>query len=61
MAFVRKSGSRFQVRHGVTGELLSSHGSQSAANKRIEMLHKKNKPKSTNRGTSARSRHNRRK
>lgn len=55
MAFIQKSGSKFQVRHGVNGDLLSSFSSQAKANKELKRLHAKNNPTGMNRGASAKS------
>lgn len=60
MAFVRKSGKRYQVRKGDTGELLNSFSGK-GAKKRAEMtvfkLHKEHNPKQSNRGKVAAKRH----
>ena len=53
MAFIRKSGSRFQIRQGNTGELHSTFSTRKAAEEEIARLHKKNMPKQSNRGASA--------
>lgn len=53
MAFVKKSGTRYQVRQGNTGKLLKSFSSKSKADEKVKSLHTKNKPKSINRGASA--------
>jgi len=61
MAFKEKSGkTSFQVRHGSTGEILSTfHGSDASkkADDEISRLHAKNDPKQENRGASAKSAH----
>lgn len=56
MAFIKKVGSRFQVRQGNNNDLLSSFSSRKKAEKEVKRLHKKNKPKSSNRGKSANKR-----
>lgn len=53
MAFVRKVGNRYQVRQGNNNDLLATFSSKKAADDEVERLHKKNKPKSSNRGASA--------
>ena len=57
MAFIKKNGARYQVRQGNNNDLLGSFSSRAAAQKEVNRLHKKNKPSSTNRGTSARKKH----
>ena len=54
MAFVEKKGNGYVVRQGNTGRELSIHGSQAAANKEVDRLHKKNKPRAENKGNTAR-------
>jgi len=56
MAFVTKEGSKYVVHHGVTGENLSSHSSRSESEAERDRLHRKNKPKATNKGASAKAR-----
>ena len=56
MAYVKKSGKRFQVRQGNNNDLLSSFSTRKAAEEEMDRLHRKNKPKSSNRGGSARKR-----
>ena len=53
MAFVKKSGKRFQVRQGNNNELLHSFGSREKAEQTVADLHKKFKPKPSNRGKAA--------
>lgn len=63
MAFVQKKGKSFQVRKGNDGSLLSSFSGKNAkkrADKEVSRLHRKNMPKSSNRGKSARKRETRR-
>lgn len=54
MAFVKKVGSRYQVRQGNNNRLLATKGSRAAAVKEVKRLHAKNKPRGANRGASAR-------
>jgi hypothetical protein len=56
MAFITKKGDRYQVRHGRSGYLLSSHPSRAEAVKRRDSLHREFKPRRRNRGRSARRR-----
>lgn len=56
MAFIVKSGKRFQVRQGNNNDLLSSFSTRKAAKVEVGKLHKKNKPKTSNRGKSAKKR-----
>ena len=53
MAFIRKVGSKYQVRQGNNNDLLGSFSSRDAAQKEVDRLHRKNKPKASNRGKSA--------
>ena len=53
MAFIKKTGKSYTVRQGNNNKLLSRHGSLGSAEKQLDFLHKKNKPKSTNRGKRA--------
>ena len=53
MAFVKKSGKKYQVRQGNNNDLLGTFNSREAAEKEVERLHKKNKPEAKNRGKSA--------
>jgi len=53
MAFIKKSGKKFQVRQGNNNELLSSFSSREKAEKKVKALHKKFKPKASNRGKNA--------
>jgi hypothetical protein len=57
MAFVKKSGSRFQVRQGNNDKVLSTFGSKKAADQEVARLHRKNDPKSSNRGKRAAKKH----
>lgn len=57
MAFVKKSGSKYQVRQGNNNDLLSTFSSKTKAEAEVKRLHKKNKPKSSNRGGSAAKKH----
>lgn len=61
MAFIKKVGSRFQVRQGNNNDLLSTFSSRKKAEAEVNRLHKKNKPKSGNRGKSAKKRFTRKK
>ncbi len=56
MAFIRQSGSSYQVRQGNNNKLLRTFGSREKAQKYVDMLHKEHKPKSKNRGSSAKGR-----
>lgn len=56
MAFVLKSGSRYQVRKGNTGEVLSSFSSKEKADSEVSRLHKKFDPLAKNRGAAAKKR-----
>lgn len=53
MAFIKKSGSRFQVRQGNNNKLIVSVSSRAKAEKKVAMLHKKFNPKVSNRGKNA--------
>jgi hypothetical protein len=53
MAFIKKSGSKFQVRQGNNNELLATFSSRKKAESKVQKLHKKFKPKSSNRGKNA--------
>ena len=53
MAFIKKTKSRFQVRQGNSGVLLSSFKNKADAEKEVKALHAKNKPKQSNKGKSA--------
>jgi len=56
VAFIKKSGKTYQVRKGNDGTLLSSFSGKNAkgrAGKELSRLHKKFKPKQSNRGVSA--------
>lgn len=53
MAFVKKVGSKYGVFQGNTGERQSTFGSKKAADEEVARLHKKNKPKASNKGKSA--------
>ena len=53
MAFIRKSGSKYTVHQGNTGEKHSSFGSRKAAQAEVDRLHKKNKPKASSKGAKA--------
>jgi hypothetical protein len=55
MAFVRKTGKKFEVRKGDNNQLLSSFDSAEEAKKEVERLHSKNKPGSENKGKSAKT------
>ncbi len=61
MAFVTKKGSRFTVRQGNNFKVLSSFSSRSAALKERDRLHKKNKPKASAKGATARKKFNKQK
>lgn len=54
MAFITKSGSRFAVRQGNNFKLLSTFGSRSKAEEERDRLHRKNKPRASNRANKAR-------
>lgn len=56
MAFVQKAGSRFAVKKGNSGKTLSTFGSKKKAIEERDRLHRKNMPKASNRGKSARKR-----
>ena len=53
MAFVKKVGRRYQVRQGNNNDLLSTFSGRARAAKEVKRLHKKNKPKASNRGGNA--------
>ena len=53
MAFIKKSGERFQVRQGNNNNFLSSFKTRDKAQKEVKRLHSKNDPKPSNRGNSA--------
>lgn len=58
MAFVRKSDGSFQVRQGNNNDLLTTFSGKDAAKKareEVARLHRKNKPKTSNRGKSAKT------
>lgn len=62
MAFIIKtpSGTGYAVKHGTTGKTLKSFygkGSKERAEKHLRGLHKRNKPKASNRGQSAKNRY----
>ncbi len=57
MAYVKKTGKSFGVFKGNSGKKLSTFKSRKKANSRLKTLHKKNKPKASNRGTTARRKH----
>lgn len=57
MAFIQKSGKRFCVKKGNTGETLSCFSSRKNANTELSRLHSKNMPKQSNRGKSAKKKH----
>ena len=61
MAFIKKSGKSYTVRHGITGEVVGRHKSRAGANTEMGQLHKENKPKQANRGSIALKRFNSRK
>jgi hypothetical protein len=54
MAFIKKAGSRYQVRQGNNNKLLSSFSSKKDAEEERDKLHRKNKPSGSNKGASAR-------
>ena len=56
-AFVEQRGSRFAVIQGNNGRQLSSWGTKQQADDEVDRLHRKNKPKTTNRGGQAKERH----
>jgi len=56
MAFIKKSGSKFQVRHGSSNKVLSTFSKRSKAEKEVSSLHKEHNPKQKNRGASAKKR-----
>lgn len=54
MAFITETkGGNFTVRNGVNGLSISTHSTKASAEKKLAMLHKKHKPKASNRGKSA--------
>lgn len=53
MAFIKKTGKHWTVRHGVTGKLISRHGSREAAERKVRALHRKYRPKPAHRGKAA--------
>ena len=55
MAFVRKTGSMFEVRKGDNNQLLSKFASAAEAAEEVKKLHDKNKPTEENKGQSAKS------
>lgn len=55
MAYIQKSGSRYTVRHGVSGQVLSTFGSLGKAQVELKRLHAKNKPTAAHRGQSAKA------
>jgi len=59
MAFTKKTKTGVQVRQGNNNDLLTTFTGKNAAkraNAEVKRLHKKNKPKASNRGKSARKR-----
>jgi hypothetical protein len=54
MAFVTRSGKSFAVRQGNNFRLLSTFKSRPKATKERDRLHRKNKPRASNKGASAR-------
>lgn len=56
MAFVTKQGSRYAVRKGNSGEILSTWSTKEAADRELRRLHSKYDPERKNRGVRARDR-----
>lgn len=66
MAFIIKtpSGKGYTIKHGSTGKTIKSFygkGSKERAEKELREIHKRNKPKASNRGKSAKTRYLKRK
>ena len=53
MAFVKQSGGKYQVRQGNNNDLLKTFSSRQKADDYVQELHRKNDPKSSNRGKNA--------
>lgn len=53
MAFVKKAGSKFQVRQGNNNKKLSTYKSKDKADEEVRKLHKEYNPQKVNRGKNA--------
>ena len=54
-AFIEVAGSKFAVKQGNNGRVLSLHSTRKAAEKQLAFLHEKNDPKKGARGTSGKA------